>query len=167
MNIIIIMIIIYYYCHHLFLFCCSGTKQGGVRSLGRSLGSHGGDTVLLEVGGHGGVAGQSLPRALQPSVAIYNPGAAAGFFSQQVAAGGGWWGRVQWQAFGLLPGGGEVGVLALEHTGDVVQEVTEELWDALIACEQRVGRGIKWFPRTLSVDESSISRSNVIFNHIY
>lgn len=144
------MIIIYYYCHHLFLFCGSGTKQGGVQSLGRSLGSDGGDTVLLEVGGHGGVAGQSLPRALQPSVAIYNPGAAAGFFSQQVAAGGGWRGRVgyrvQRQAFGLLPGGGEVGVVALEHTGDVVQEVTKELWDALVACEQRVGGGIKWLP---------------------
>lgn len=89
----------------------------GGQSLGGSLGSDGGDTVLLEVGGHRGVAGQSLTGAFQPSLTVNDPGAGAGY-------------RVQWQAFGLLSS--EVGVVILEHSGDVVQEVIEKLRDALI-----------------------------------
>ena len=92
-------------------------KIKGVQSLGGSLGSNRGDTVLLEVGGHGGVAGQSLTRAFQPSLTVHDPGAGAGY-------------RVQWQAFGLLSS--EVGVVILKHSGDVVQEVIEKLWDTLI-----------------------------------
>lgn len=38
-------------------------KGGGGQSLGGSLGCHGGDAVLLEVGRHRGVAGQSLTGA--------------------------------------------------------------------------------------------------------
>lgn len=93
--------------------------------------------MLLEVGGHGRVAAQSLTRALQPAVALYDPGAAAGLFSQHAAAAGGRRGGVGYrgahrQAFGLLAGGGEVWVVALKHAGDVVQEVIEKLRDALI-----------------------------------
>lgn len=73
--------------------------------------------MLLEVGGHGGVAGQSLTGAFQPSLTVNDPGPGAGY-------------RGQGQPFGLLSS--EVGVVILEHSGDVVQEVTEKLWDALI-----------------------------------
>lgn len=112
----------------------------GDQSLGGSLGSYRGDTVLLEVGGHGRVAAQSLTGALQPSVALYDPGASAGLFSQHAAAAGGRWGGIRyrgahWQAFGLLAGGSEIWVVALKHAGDVVQEVVEKLWDALITRE--------------------------------
>lgn len=112
----------------------------GDQSLGGSLGSYCGDTVLLEVGGHGRVAAQSLTLALQPSVALYDPGTATGLFSQHAAAARGRWGGVGYrgghrQAFGLLAGGGKVRVAALEHAGDVVQKVTEELRDALITRE--------------------------------
>lgn len=93
-------------------------RQGGAgQSLGGSLGCDRGDAVLLEVGGHGGVAGQSLTGAFEPSLAINDPGARAGH-------------RAQRQAFGLLSG--QVGAVVLEHSGDVVQEVSEELWDAFI-----------------------------------
>lgn len=68
--------------------------------------------MLLEVGGHGGVAGQSLAGAFQPPLTVNDPGPGAGY-------------RVQGQAFGLLSG--EVGVVILEHSGDVVQEVIEKL----------------------------------------
>jgi len=136
------MIIINYYCHHCHPFYVQGSNRVGAgnQSLGGSLGSYCGDTVLLEVGGHGGVAAQSLTGALQPSVALYDPGAAAGLFSQHAAAAGGWLGGVRYrgahrQAFGLLAGRGEVWVVALEHTGDVVQEVIEKLRDALITRE--------------------------------
>lgn len=93
--------------------------------------------MLLEVRGHGRVAAQSLTWALQPSVALYDPGAAARLFPQHAAAAGGRRGGVRYrgahrQAFGLLAGGGEVRVVALEHAGDVVQEVIEKLRDALI-----------------------------------
>lgn len=142
-NIIIIMIIIHYYCHHchpfFFLFRSNGAGSGD-QSLGGSLGSYRGDTVLLEVGGHGRVAAQSLTGALQPSVALYDPGAAAGLFSQHAAAAGGRRGCVRYrgahrQTFGLFAGGREVWVVALKHAGDVVQEVIEKLWDALITRE--------------------------------
>lgn len=73
--------------------------------------------MLLEVGGHRGVAGQSLTGAFQPSLTVNDPGPSAGY-------------RGQGQTFGLLSS--EVGVVVLEHSGDVVQEVTEKLWDALI-----------------------------------
>lgn len=94
--------------------------------------------MLLEVGGHGRVATQSLTRALQPAVALYDPGAAAGLFSQHAAAAGGRRGGAGYrgahrQALGLLAGRGEVRAVALKHTGDVVQEVIEKLRDALIA----------------------------------
>lgn len=141
-NIIIIMIIIHYYCHHSFPFFVQGSNGVGAgdQSLGGSLGSYRRDTVLLEVGGHGRVAAQSLPRSLQPSVALYDPGAATGLFSQHAAAAGGRRGGVRYrgayrQAFGLLAGGGEVWVVALENAGDVVQEVIEKLRDALITRE--------------------------------
>lgn len=93
--------------------------------------------MLLEVGGHGRVAAQSLTWALQPSVSLNYPGAAAGLFSQHAAAAGGWRGGVGYrgahrQAFGLLAGGGKIWVVALEHAGDVVQEVIKKLWDAFI-----------------------------------
>lgn len=102
-----------------FFFVQGPNRKGGVgQSLGGSLGSDRGDAVLLEVGGHCGVAGQSLTGAFQPSLAINDPGARAGY-------------RVQRQAFGLLSG--EVRAVVLEHSGDVVQEVTEELWDSFIA----------------------------------
>lgn len=108
-----------------------------VRSLGGSLSSNGRDTVLLEVGGHGRVAAQSLSRALQASIAVYDPGAAAGLFSQHAAAAGGWRGSVRYhgahrQRFELVSSRCEVLVVALEHIGDVVQEVAEELWDTLV-----------------------------------
>lgn len=138
------MIIIHYYCHHCQPFFVQGANGEGAvdQSLGGSLGSDRGDTVLLEVGGHGRVAAQSLTRALQPSVALYDPGAAASLFSQHVAAAGGRRGSDRYrgahrQAFGLLSGGGEVWVVALEHAGDMVQEVVKELWDALITWKYR------------------------------
>lgn len=37
--------------------------------------------MLLEVGGHGGVAAQSLTGALQPAITLHDPGAAAGLLS--------------------------------------------------------------------------------------
>lgn len=77
--------------------------------------------MLLEVGGHRGVAGQSLTGALQASLAVNDPRAGAGY-------------RVQGQAFGLS---GEVGVVVLEHSGDVVQEVTEELRDTLVPWDRK------------------------------
>lgn len=94
--------------------------------------------MLLEVGGHGGVAAHSLTGALQPAITLHDPGAAAGLLSQHAAAAGARRGGVgyrgaHWQAFGLLAGGGEVRVMALKHAGDVVQEVIEKLWDPLIA----------------------------------
>lgn len=112
----------------------------GGQSLGGSLGSYRGDTVLLEVGGHGRVAAQSLTGALQPTVALYDPGATAGLFSQHAAAarsrrGGVRYRGAHWKAFGLLAGRGEVWVVALKHGGDVVQKVIEKLWDALITRE--------------------------------
>lgn len=73
--------------------------------------------MLLEVGGHGGVAGQSLAGAFQPSLPVNDPGPGAGH-------------RVQRQPFGLLST--EVRVVVLEHSGDVVQEVVEKLRDALV-----------------------------------
>lgn len=73
--------------------------------------------MLLEVGGHGGVAGQSLTGAFQPPLPVNDPGPGAGY-------------RVQRQPLGLLST--EVGVVVLEHSGDVVQEVVEELGDALV-----------------------------------
>lgn len=93
--------------------------------------------MLLEVGGHGRVAAQSLTGALQPSVALYDPGASAGLLSQHAATAGGRWGGVgyrgaHWQAFGLLAGRSEIRVVGLKHAGDVVKEVVEKLWDALI-----------------------------------
>lgn len=112
----------------------------GDQSLGGGLGSYRGDTVLLEVRGHGRVAAQSLAGALQPAVALYDPGAAAGLFSQHAAAGGGRRGGAGYrgahrQALGLLAGRGEVRAVALKHAGDVVQEVSEELRDTLITRE--------------------------------
>lgn len=102
-----------------FFFVQGRNKRGGKggQSLGGSLGSHGGDTVLLEVGGHGGVAGQSLTGAFQASLPVNDPGPGAGY-------------RVHRQPFGLLAT--EVGVVVLEHSGDVVQEVVEKLRDALV-----------------------------------
>lgn len=97
--------------------------------------------MLLEVGGHGRVAAQSLTWALQAGVALHDPGAAAGIFTQHAAAAGGCrddgvgYGGVHWQDFRLITGGGEVRVLALEHTANVVQEVIEELWNALVTWE--------------------------------
>lgn len=70
--IIIIIMIIIIICDHclnsrfnLLVFFIQGPNlKGGVgQSLGGSLGCHGGDAVLLEVGGHRGVAGQSLTGA--------------------------------------------------------------------------------------------------------
>lgn len=138
--IIIIMIIINYYRHHCHPFYVQGSNGvgAGPQSLGGSLGRYCGDAVLLEVGGHGGVAAQSLAGALQPAVALHDPGAAAGLFPQHAAAaggrrGGGGYRAAHRQDFGLLAGGGEVRVVALEHAGDVVQEVIEKLRDAFIA----------------------------------
>lgn len=68
--------------------------------------------MLLEVGGHRRVAGQSLTGAFHSALTVNDPGAGAGY-------------RVQWQALGLLSA--EVGVVILEHSGDVVQEVIEKL----------------------------------------
>lgn len=82
------------------------------QSLGGSLGGDGGDTVLLEVGGHGSVAAQSLTGALQPPVALYDPGPAW--------RGGNGYRGAHRQAFLLLSSRGEVWVVALEHAGDVV-----------------------------------------------
>lgn len=81
--------------------------------------------MLLEVGGHGRVAAQSLPRALEPPVALHDPGAAAGLLSQHAAAarcgrGHVWYRGAHGQAFGLLTGRGEVGGVALENAADVV-----------------------------------------------
>lgn len=126
-----------------FLLVCLGVKRNkgrGAQSLGGSLGSYCGHTVLLEVGGHGRVAAQSLTLALQAAVTLHDPGAAAGLFSQHATAARGRWGGVRYrgayrQHFGLLAGGGELWVVALEDTGDVVQEVVEELRDALISRE--------------------------------
>lgn len=99
--------------------------------------------MLLEVGGHGRVASQSLTRALQASVTLHDPGAAAGVFAQHAAAAGrrrdsavGYRGAHR-QNFGLLAPGGEVGVVALKHAADVVQEVVEELGDALVTWKYR------------------------------
>lgn len=99
--------------------------------------------MLLEVGGHGRVAAQSLTRALQASVALHDPGAAAGVFAQHAAAAGrrrdsavGYRGAHR-QNFGLLAPRGEVGVVALKHAADVVQEVVEELGDALVTWKYR------------------------------
>lgn len=102
-----------------FFFVQGPNKKGGVggQSLGGSLGCNGGDTVLLEVGGHGGVAGQSLTGAFQASLGVDDPGAGAGY-------------RGQRQAFGLLSV--QVGAVVLEHGSDVVQKVTEELWDTFV-----------------------------------
>lgn len=67
--IIIIIMIIIIICDHclnsFFFFVVQGpNRKGGVgQSLGGSLGSDRGDAVLLEVGGHRGVAGQSLTGA--------------------------------------------------------------------------------------------------------
>lgn len=126
----------------MFVFFVQGSNGVGAgdQSLRGSLGSYRRDTVLLEVGGHGRVAAQSLTRALQPSVALYDPGAAAGLFPQHAAAawsrrGGVRYRGAHWQTFRLLAGGGEVWVVALEHAGDVVQEVIEKLRDTLITCK--------------------------------
>lgn len=114
--------------------------MGGGQSLGGSLGSYRGDTVLLEVGGHGRVAAQSLTRALQASFTLYDPGAPGGLFAQHAAAAGGWRGGTGYrgahrQGLGLLAARGEVWAVALKHAGDVVQEVGEKLRDALITRE--------------------------------
>lgn len=81
--------------------------------------------MLLEVGGHGGVAGQSLTGAFQPPLSVNDPGPGAGY-------------RVQRQPLGLLST--EVGVVVLEHSGDVVQEVVEELRDALVPWEDKTAQ---------------------------
>lgn len=110
---------------------------GSGQSLGRGLGGDGGDTVLLEVGRHGGVAAQSLAGALQRPVALHDPGAAAGLLGQHItttAAAGRGSGR---RRHGH--GGGEVRAVALQHGRDVVEQVAEELRDALITC----GRGME------------------------
>lgn len=96
--------------------------------------------MLLEVGGHGRVAAKSLTRALQPSVTLYDPGAAAGIFTQHAAAARGRRGGTGYcgahrQAFGLLTSGGDVRALALKHAADVVQEVVEELRNTLVTCK--------------------------------
>lgn len=109
----------------------------GAQSLGGSLGSYRGDTVLLEVGGHGRVAAQSLARALQAAIALYDPGAAAGVFTQHAAAAGGWrdgvvgYRAAHRQDLGLLR------VVALENAADVVQEVVEKLRDTLVTWKDR------------------------------
>lgn len=133
------MIIIHYYCHHSqpCFFFCSNEGVGSGQSLGRGLGGDGGDTVLLEVGRHGGVAAQSLAGALQRPVALHDPGAAAGLLGQHItttAAAGRGSGR---RRHGH--GGGEVRAVALQHGRDVVEQVAEELRDALITC----GRGME------------------------
>lgn len=113
-------------------FFCSNEGFGWSQSLGRGLGGDGGDTVLLEVGGHGGVAAQSLAGALQRPVALHDPGAAAGLLGQHItttAAAGRGSGR---RRHGH--GGGEVRAVALQHGRDVVEQVAEELRDALITC---------------------------------
>lgn len=156
------MIIIYYYCHHCrpffkFFFVQGSNGVGaGDQSLGGSLGSYCWDTVLLEVGGHGRVAAKSLTRALQPPVTLYNPGAAAGIFTQHVAAAWCRWGGTGYhgahrQAFGLLTGGGDVRAVVLQHAADVVQEVIEELWDTLITCKHK---HIQWH-----LDTSALNRT--------
>lgn len=93
--------------------------------------------MLLEVGGHGRVAAKSLAGALEPAVAIHDPGAAAGLFSQHAAAAGQRRGGVRYhgadgQTFLLLTDSWKVWAVALEHAGYVVQEVIEKLRDALI-----------------------------------
>lgn len=81
--------------------------------------------MLLEVGGHGRVAAQSLPRTLESPVTLHDPGATTGLLSQHTAAA--WWGRRRGryrvghgQTFGLLAGRGEVRGVALENAADVV-----------------------------------------------
>ena len=105
--------------------------------------------MLLEVGGHGRVAAQSLTWALQASVALYDPRAATGIFPQHAAAAGGRWDSVgaHRQAFGRLAGRGEVRVLALKHTADVIQEVAEELWNPLITWEHKLTQTLRILPQ--------------------
>lgn len=93
--------------------------------------------MLLEVGGHGGVAAQSLTRALQTTVTLHDPGAAVRLLPQHAAAllGGGtatlW--RCQWIT----------GRVVLEDTDDVVEEIIEELRNTLISYMDRKRVGLK------------------------
>lgn len=132
------MIINYYYyhhCHPLFVQGSNREVRGWERkkikekkesqSLGGSLGSYRGDTVLLEVGWHSRVAAQSLQ-----------------LFSQHAAAARGWRGSVGYrgahrEAFGLFAGRRKVRVVALKHAADVVQEVVEKLGDALVTWKEK------------------------------
>lgn len=105
-----------------------------MESLRRGLGGDGGDTVLLEVGRHGGVATQSLAGAFQRPVALHDPGAAAGLLGQHAAAAaaaGGGSGRR-----GHGHGRGEVRAVALQHGSDVVEQVAEELRHTLVTCRK-------------------------------
>jgi len=134
-----------------------GRGGGGQRSLRGGLGGDGGDTVLLEVGRHGRVAAQSLAGGLERAVALHDPGAPAGLLGQHAAAAAGAGGlralggaaaaAAAGRPFRLLlrllllllllvtgggGGGGAVGAGRLQHAGDVVQEVVEELGHALV-----------------------------------
>lgn len=121
-----------YYCHCYFV---QGPGKQGRQLLGGRLSSYRGDTVLLEVGGHGRVAAQSLAWALEPTVPLHYPGA-TGFFTQHAAAARSWGGcagdrGAYWQTYGPLDARSRIST-ALEHAAYVGQQVIEELWDALI-----------------------------------
>lgn len=92
--------------------------------------------MLLEVGGHSCVAAQSLTRALQTTVALHDPGAAVRLFAEHAAA---LLGRgavaLSCAQSRQLAGRGR-GRRVLEDADDVVQEITEELWDTLISWEE-------------------------------
>ena len=81
--------------------------------------------MLLEVGGHGRVAAQSLQ--------LFPPHAAAA--ARGWRGGAGHCGAHR-QAFGLLSGRCKVRVVALEHAAYVVQQVVEKLWHAFITWRQ-------------------------------
>lgn len=91
--------------------------------------------MLLEVGGHGRVAAQSLTRAFQTTVTLHDPGAAVRLLAQHATAllGGGAVALSSGQLAGRGWGRGVVGGVVLEDTDDVVEEVIEELRNALIS----------------------------------
>lgn len=82
-SIIVIVIVYYSLClHNLFREGWHGTGQ----SLRRGFSGYRGHAVLLEVGGHGRVAAQSLTRAFQTPVPLHDPGAAVRLLTQHATA---------------------------------------------------------------------------------